>query len=73
MCFREIRTATNNNLDHLQKDYVIIIWIYRIYELFCIIISFTMSMETSVEQTINPFARPRRNSESDSALEDQAY
>jgi len=36
MRFREIRTATNNNLDHLQKDYVIIIWIYRIHELFCI-------------------------------------
>jgi len=71
VCFREIRTATNNNLDYLQKDYVIIIWIYRI-QLFCIIISFTMSMETSVEQTINPFARPRRNSESDT-LEDQAY
>lgn len=30
-------------------------------------------METSVERTINPFALPRRNSESDFMPEDHAY
>lgn len=63
----------NNNLGYLQKDYLTIIWTFKLHKLFCIIISFIMSMETSVEQTINPFARPRRNSESDSMPEDHAY